>query len=235
MYDSVDTSGNSGGGVKGGVNSGFKITATEVTENGWRVTFTKGKFSSKYLGDLPYLPDEDPSVWPNKNTLWARGLFAFFKMFVPEEQIEATKKEVSAKIVKKLGNEMYANKENVIEAAKFLVKELFKVAEPHIVNTTWNVVFHYELGVDKATAAPKWFLSIPNRYYWQENGQWVSGEYPCTPEGTDPKLKPGLTYDTPPEVAKEQDERMKAHAQHDKQPEPEVKPEVKPQSPTTDW
>lgn len=198
MYDNSRPQGQS---VMGGINKGFQLNSLEVTDKGYKLEFKRDGFTSKYFGFLPYLEEGKQDQWQMKNEIWGGEILSLFLAFVPEEIVDEKKRDISARITAKLGEKMYETREGVLSAAQFFIKELFAASLPYLKDTTFNIVFAYTLGVDKETLADKYFLNIPNKYYWKEGDQYIN-TFPFACGDKLPLIKPDLILVDPLTEAK---------------------------------
>lgn len=198
MYENLND--NPMEGITSGINEGFKISSTSLTEYGWKWNFKKGGFETGFFGNWPYLAEGKEDKWSGINQAWAIKLINVFKQFIPEEQVSERVKKASAKINKEVSPEESTTSEGILKGAQILYDALIDLASPLFAETEFNLLLCYQMGLDKE-GEEKWYLNIPGDSgkkgnNWQdEMGNWHGG-YPFA-VGKNPPMNPNLVYVKP--------------------------------------
>jgi hypothetical protein len=200
MYDNTD---NPLSGIKAGVNPGFKVTSTAINEKNWVWEFSKGEFTTKFLGNFPYLTEQNAGRWTKINNGWGTGIVQFFKTFCDPGEVSEAVKKVSEAMNSKYQKDEQGTEEVIQEGAHLLLTELMNVANKVLPDLEWNLGLCYNMGIDKE-GNDKYYLNIPLKNNWQdENGEWQN-HYPFK-VGGNPILNPNLLYKKPGEEVKEEE------------------------------
>lgn len=163
MFNNVNE--NAGFNLKPGVNK-LKVSAFETSETNWKLTFSAGEFKTNFLGNFPYVVEENQDKWANNVDMWAGKIKRFFRTVIGD-QVDVVFTDVSNKVAEKYTDaDIFGDLALVKKMCKYLLDQLFKASVEQFKELEFNVVLCNKLGLDKE-GNEKWFLNIPTE---KENG-----------------------------------------------------------------